>query len=225
MTMTKSLRWLALVGVFVSAWSAGPVAAQSVETLDKGSLSIAFTGDMPGTGYQDGKMIGYDGEILQRIADALKLKVKPALMDWSGTIASVQAKRVDVMAGTMGWTELQTVISRLMKMLMRKGVLIEEMGQTYLALIRFHGVLAPNAKLRALVVPQGPPAHAQAPAESAAAAECEVETAQARPHRIGWARLLKRVFDIDMQHCPNCGGGELKIIAAILRGEPGRRRS
>ena len=37
-----------------------------------------------------------------------------------------------------------------------------------------------------------------------------------RPHRIAWARLLKRVFDIDMQHCPNCGAGELKIIAAIL---------
>jgi hypothetical protein len=33
-----------------------------------------------------------------------------------------------------------------------------------------------------------------------------------------WARLqlLKRAFDIDMQHCPNCGAGELKIIAAIL---------
>jgi len=29
-------------------------------------------------------------------------------------------------------------------------------------------------------------------------------------------RLLKRVFDIDLQHCPNCGAGELKIIAAIL---------
>ncbi len=28
--------------------------------------------------------------------------------------------------------------------------------------------------------------------------------------------LLKRVFDIDMQHRPNCGGGELKTIAAIL---------
>ena len=26
---------------------------------------------------------------------------------------------------------------------------------------------------------------------------------------------LKRVFEIDMEHCPNCGG-ELKIIAAIL---------
>jgi hypothetical protein len=28
--------------------------------------------------------------------------------------------------------------------------------------------------------------------------------------------LLQRVFQIDMQHCPNCGAGELKIIAAIL---------
>ena len=28
------------------------------------------------------------------------------------------------------------------------------------------------------------------------------------------ARLLKRVFEIDLEHCPNCGG-ELKIIAAI----------
>ncbi len=84
-----------------------------------------------------------------------------------------------------------------------------------LHLIRFHGVLAPNAKLRALVVPQGR-AQPEAATEAAAATECEAETVRARPHRISWARLLKRVFDIDMQHCPNCGGGELKIIAAIL---------
>ena len=32
--------------------------------------------------------------------------------------------------------------------------------------------------------------------------------------RIGWARLLKRVFDIDLEHCPQCGG-EFRIIAAI----------
>ena len=85
-----------------------------------------------------------------------------------------------------------------------------------LHLIRFHGVLAPNAKLRALVVPQRPPDQEKPATEAAAAAGCEAETVQARPHRISWARLLKRVFDIDMQHCPNCGGGELKIIAAIL---------
>ncbi|MCX7135755.1 MAG: hypothetical protein NTW47_03645 [Proteobacteria bacterium] len=34
------------------------------------------------------------------------------------------------------------------------------------------------------------------------------------PARMGWARLLKRVFDIDIEHCPQCGD-TLKIIAAI----------
>jgi len=33
--------------------------------------------------------------------------------------------------------------------------------------------------------------------------------------RISWVRLLKRVFDIDIEHCPHCGGS-MKIIAAIL---------
>jgi hypothetical protein len=84
-----------------------------------------------------------------------------------------------------------------------------------LHLIRFHGVLAPNAKLRAMVVPQGGPAQPEQATQAAAATECEAEPVQGRPGRISWARLLKRVFDIDMQHCPNCGG-ELKIIAAIL---------
>jgi hypothetical protein len=31
---------------------------------------------------------------------------------------------------------------------------------------------------------------------------------------MGWARLLKRVFALDLEHCPQCGG-EFKIIAAI----------
>ena len=31
---------------------------------------------------------------------------------------------------------------------------------------------------------------------------------------MNWARLLKRVFGIDIAHCPQCGGA-LKIIAAI----------
>ena len=44
--------------------------------------------------------------------------------------------------------------------------------------------------------------------------------AQGAPARLSWARLLKRVFDIDIEHCPNCGGS-LKIIACP---EPRRRR-
>ena len=69
---------------------------------------------------------------------------------------------------------------------------------------------APNAQLRALVVPQEP----EAPTQQAKPAECETNCAHHRPVRLSWARLLKRVFEFDLQHCPNCGG-ELKIIAAI----------
>jgi hypothetical protein len=67
-----------------------------------------------------------------------------------------------------------------------------------------------------LVVAQGPLEQERPAAEAAAAAQCELEPVQAMAHRISWARLLKRVFDIDMHTCPNCCSGELKIIAAIL---------
>jgi polar amino acid transport system substrate-binding protein len=107
----KLLRHTLLCGALLGAWMNAQGAA--LETVEPDTLTIAFSGDMPGTGYQDGKMIGYDGEILQQIAEKLGLKVKPALMEWSGTIASVQAKRVDVMAGTMGWTEQRSKIMSL----------------------------------------------------------------------------------------------------------------
>ena len=84
-----------------------------------------------------------------------------------------------------------------------------------LHLIRLHGVLAlsstTSAKLRAQVVPQEPAASAQ----DAAPAECEANCAHHRPVRLSWAKLLKRVFDLDLEHSPHCGG-ELRIMAAIL---------
>ena len=72
-----------------------------------------------------------------------------------------------------------------------------------LHLIRFHGVLAPNAKLRSQVVPK--------PTHDAAAHTCEHAQAHSAPVRMSWARLLKRVFDIDMERC-ECGGN-LKFVA------------
>src|SRR5262249_32777943 len=87
---------------------------------------------------------------------------------------------------------------------------------------RFHGVLAPNTKLRSKIVP-APPSPATplssvpAPASTAAEFSSEDGHGQGAPARMSWARLLKRVFDIDVEHCPNCGG-DLKIIAAPSTG-------
>ena len=66
------------------------------------------------------------------------------------------------------------------------------------------GALAPNARLRAAIVSRTP----QKPGADAA------HHAHEAPARMGCARLLKRVFDIDLEHCPQCAG-DLKIIAAI----------
>ena len=76
-----------------------------------------------------------------------------------------------------------------------------------LHLIRFHGVLAPNAKLRSRVVP--------APVQSTPVGEgdCTHTHAHSAPVRMSWARLLKRVYDIDIERCV-CGG-KLKISAVI----------
>ena len=74
-----------------------------------------------------------------------------------------------------------------------------------LHLIRFHGVLAPNAKLRSQVVP--------VPSARTTAGEGDCTHAHSKPVRMTWAQLLKRVFDIDIERCA-CGG-KLKLIAVI----------
>jgi hypothetical protein len=69
--------------------------------------------------------------------------------------------------------------------------------------IRLHGVLAPNARLRAAIVPGAADKSSEHVARSAHEA----------PARMNWARLLKRAFDIDLERRPHCEG-DLKIIAA-----------
>ena len=69
-----------------------------------------------------------------------------------------------------------------------------------LHLIRFHGVLAPNAKHRSAIIPN-------LPVNTTHTAEVHRNTAHhSAPARISWARLLKRVFEIDIEKCPHCGG-------------------
>ena len=73
-----------------------------------------------------------------------------------------------------------------------------------LNLVRYHGVLAPNAVDRAQIVP-GPIA--------AYAGENE-STPTPRRHRLAWAVLLARVFQFELTVCDRCGG-KGKIVAAV----------
>ena len=90
-------------------------------------------------------------------------------------------------------------------------------------LILYHGVLAPNSRVRAAVVTFGTPAAVTRAAPTATdvsrgtSIPGERATAEPDAARRGWtwAQLMRRAFDLDAQACPNCGG-RLQLIATIV---------
>ena len=74
-------------------------------------------------------------------------------------------------------------------------------------LVRYHGVLAPNAKDRDKIVP------AAEKAVSAPASGAEPDRPATRSYRLSWAALLARIFSINACQC-ECGG-RLKIVTAV----------
>jgi Putative transposase len=75
-------------------------------------------------------------------------------------------------------------------------------------LIRYHGVLAPHAKHRDKIVPT------PQITDSASSASYK--------HRLSFAALLARVFQIQIETCPNCGG-RMRIVAALTEPSSIRR--
>jgi hypothetical protein len=73
-------------------------------------------------------------------------------------------------------------------------------------LTRFHGIFAPNHRLRAQIVPGK---------RGRGAGQAAGEKAPLPRHlAMTWAQRLKRVFKIDVTVCERCGGA-VKIIACI----------
>ena len=75
-------------------------------------------------------------------------------------------------------------------------------------LTRFHGVFTPNSKHRALVTPAKRGKGDQAKESDAPPTPAE------RRASMTWAQRLKRVFNIDIETCRECGGA-VKVIACI----------
>ena len=74
-------------------------------------------------------------------------------------------------------------------------------------LVRYSGCLAPHSKLRAQVI-----------STSCQQGVDSDNTKMATPYW-NWTRLLGRVFDLDMETCPFCRRGSLRIIAAMTQEE------
>lgn len=90
-------------------------------------------------------------------------------------------------------------------------------------LVRFFGVLAPNARLRSLVVPAPPPelpppspTSGPLPSLTTRDEKAELEGPTARPSsRIPWADLLKRTFGVDLLTCTHCGG-KRRVVSCVF---------
>ncbi len=76
-------------------------------------------------------------------------------------------------------------------------------------LTRFHGVFAPNSKYRAKVTP----ARRRKNKKPHPVGEGDQSPAEKRAS-MTWARRLKRVFNIDIETCSECGG-DVRVIACI----------
>ena len=74
-------------------------------------------------------------------------------------------------------------------------------------LVRYGGCLAPHSHLRGAIIPT--------PRQQG----IDEEATDTGSPRWTWARLLKRVFALDMARCPWCQRGALRMIAAITHGE------
>ena len=73
-------------------------------------------------------------------------------------------------------------------------------------LVRYGGCLAPHGHLRGRIIPT--------PRQQG----LENQEATSTSSQWSWARLLHRVFALDMAHCPWCQHGTLRIIAVITQG-------
>ena len=100
----------------VGLWSRG-LAVLSIAALvgacgagdDSGASSsdrvvkVAVTPTMPYIGVENGKLVGLDGDLFNKAAEKLHLKVEPSTVNFTGLLAGVQSHRYDVGIGDIFW--------------------------------------------------------------------------------------------------------------------------
>ena len=109
------------------------------------------------------------------------------------------------------WSDGTThMVFTLMELMQRLVALVFPPGFNRL---RYQGVFAPRATLRPQVIPPTPE-----DADCAHGAKDDGDSLFAQQRRMDWARLLARVFKIDVLECPKCKS-RMQRIAFITTGD------
>jgi len=95
---------LALAACGSSSSTKAPTAANPLQLITPGTLTVSIEPYMPYVGEQNGKLTGLDGDIITQAAKNLGLKIKIVNSDFPGQLAAVQSHRVDVAIGSITWT-------------------------------------------------------------------------------------------------------------------------
>ncbi|MGH4117567.1 transporter substrate-binding domain-containing protein [Clostridium sp.] len=74
--------------------------------MEKKEMTYTMSGQYPPFNFigEDGKPAGFDIDIASAIADKMGVKANPVTTDWDGIVASLIAKRSDLIIGSMGVT-------------------------------------------------------------------------------------------------------------------------
>jgi polar amino acid transport system substrate-binding protein len=100
-SLTAALLAMASLATGGTAWGASP---SDYNTIDPGVMKVAIEPYMPYTAFDNSKLVGLDSDILEAVAQKLGLKLEPKITDFTGMLASVQARRVDISIGGIAWS-------------------------------------------------------------------------------------------------------------------------
>ena len=199
-TTTAHGDWSLITGASGLANSGNGAATYAFDTADNGQVVFGFSDtfiETVGMGVNGGGVVGCKTRERNKLQRLCHYMARPPIaqqrlsVDGDGLVV-YELKHAFSNGTTHVLFEPHDFIARLAALVPRPRV----------HLIRYHGLFAPNARRRHLIVPR--------PSRT----EQSDNTAVASTAPMTWMTRLNRVFGIDIPTCPKCGG-KLRVIGQV----------